>query len=236
MCSGDDPRLCTAASQREAQCLGFPGENYPLPKASGGCKVLLCSSLLPWQSQHQSIKEERLLCRPFATSGILWVCFSIQGLIFWAHSWTLSSWPAWPFPALLSPTLQPKNSRFVPVWQLWLPRDFTLLLAVGISCSGCCCWSCHLCPPSAPSLHLRHAALHRLLQRAKPACSAEHLGTTALPLIRVLFRCRFRPFVALLRMKAKSSWVRCSWEYLQEAVDLSHSWLRKEGSYQKPPA
>lgn len=174
--------------------------------------------------------------RPFATSGILWFCFAFQDLIFWAYRRMLGPWPGQLLPDLLSPC-NPKHQVCPTLTTLTTRRLHTNPCSRNMPLQASPL-ALPPPPPSAPSRCLPHAAVHCPLRKAKPACSTACLGITMHPPIRAWLGAD-PALVALLRVKVKRSWVRCllrgSWEYLQEAVALGDSWLRKEGNYQKTP-
>lgn len=176
-------------------------------------------------------KNACLLCRPFATSGILWFCFTFWDLIFLGTQLTLGCCPTQLHPAPLSP-YRPKHqvcpiltTSLVPIFGYQEASQYSsqqnlLLQAPPLALPSL--------SPSASSLHGPHPAVCHPLQRAKPSRCAKCPAVTAQALIRV-WPVQMQALVALFRKKAKRSWMRCllwgSSEYLQEAVALGHIWL-----------
>lgn len=138
-CWGDDPKLCTAAFQRGTRHLGYPGDDCPLPKASGGWKALLCShdDLSIRQSRKNALFADHLLLVAF--SGFVFP----SDILFSGH--TTERWACvQPNHSLLRRHSATQNTRFVPSWQLGLPGGFTPLLAAGTCLTSHHPWPCRL--------------------------------------------------------------------------------------------
>lgn len=207
---------------------GIPRCCLPFAQYQAPCSIPTCS-----HSDPASVNQRKrlLLCRPFATSCILWLCFAFWDLIFWAHSWTLGRFPTQLLPAPLSPS-RPKHhvcptltTSLVPIFDYQEATQHSsqhnlLLQALPLALQ--------LLSPSASSLHGPLPALCHPFPRAKPAHHAKCLAVTSQPPTR-MWAVQIQALVALRRMKVKRSWMRCllwgSSEYLREAVALGCIWL-----------
>lgn len=146
-----------------------------MPKIRHPVPLLLAHTVI----QHQLIKENAcLLCRPFATSAILWLCFTFWDLIFGAHSRTLRRCPALSLSALLSPCRRKHQAcpilttSLVPIFDYQEVSQYSsqqnlLLQAPPLALPPL--------PSSASSLHGLHPAVCHLLLRAKTSHTSSAL-------------------------------------------------------------
>ena len=200
-CSGDDPRLGTAASQRGTWCLGFSGEDYPLPARP--CSTPTCSHDDPSiaQLKKNTCFADQLLLLTY--SGFVFP-FRILFSGHTAERWALGQ----PNRSLLRSHPAIQNTRFVPPRQLWLPGGFAQFLAAGTCHPRHQHWPCRLHHHHLPLCVFR-VLLYILLceEQILPAVLSAWVEWRSHQ--RGSDQLQAWALVALLRMKVKRSRVRC---------------------------
>lgn len=183
-------KFCT--SQRGTWSLGFPDVRLPFAKIWHPALLQFAQT----EIQHQLIKENAcLLCRPFVTSGILWLYFT-SWILFCGHTdelWDVAQLNH----SLLCCHIADQNTRFalprLPVLSQFLPtRRLHNTPHSRPCCSRHYLWPCHLCPHQHP-LCMGHNLLSVIL------CQKQSLPTMPSALLWLhshqpgCDQCRFSP-------------------------------------------